>query len=660
MRLRLSSWRSALPALLAALVAWPALVQADSGHPRAPQARRLAAAPVEDANTARVIVKYRQGAALLKDSPAQARHAAVLGRRLALPLTDGRALGPRMQALRGAGLNSSALAARLAAQPDVEWAVVDQRRTVAQAQPNDPYFGDNQTTITPLVGQWYLRAPTSTLVSATNAVGAWSITTGSPSIAVAVLDSGVRLDHPDLAGKLLPGYDFVRSAISGDGDGRDGDASDPGDWATPGDSCYVAGGGSTNDSSWHGTQVAGLVGAATNNGQGMAGLAYNVKVLPVRVLGRCGGYDSDIIAGMLWAGGVGSDPSVNPNPARVLNMSLGSEGSCSAAYQDAINQLAAAKVLVVVAAGNETGRAVNTPANCSGVVAVAGLRHAGTKVGYSNIGPQVALAAPAGNCVNIDGGPCLYPLLTTINLGTTSPGANGYSDSFNASLGTSFATPLVAGAAALMLSVDPGLTPSQVKSLLQATARPFPTTGGTDGTVQACAPPGTTDQLECYCTSTTCGAGMLDVGAAVQRVSTQALPTATIALSAATPTAGQSISLDGRGSSAAAGRAIASWQWSITSGAALASFIGATNASTATLVTSAAGSVVVSLTVTDSLGLSRTVSSTVSVQPVAGPPAGNGGGSGGGAVGWGWLLGLALAIAALGRPAGRRPVSGGR
>ena len=655
MSLRLSTWRSAWPALLATALALPATLQADTGHARAPQAKRAAAiaAMADDANSARVIVKYRQGAALLQASPERARHAAALGRRLALPLEDGRALGPRMQALRGKGLNSAALAARLAAQPDVEWAVVDRRRSIAQVPPNDPYFADAQTSITPLVGQWYLRAPSSSATSATNAVGAWAITTGSPSMVVAVLDTGVRFDHPDLAGKLLPGYDFVRTSIAGDGDGRDADASDPGDWASPGDSCYVAGGGSNNDSSWHGTQVAGLIGAATNNSMGMAGLAYNVKVLPVRVLGRCGGYDSEIIAGMLWAGGVSSDPYVNPNPARVINMSLGSEGTCSVAYQDAVNQLAAAKVAVVAAAGNDTGHAVNTPANCPGVIAVAGLRHAGSKVGYSNIGPQVAIAAPAGNCINVDGGPCLYPLLTTVNLGTTSPGANGYSDSFNPSLGTSFATPLVAGAAALMLSVDSSLTPAQLKSHLQATARPFPSTGGTDATVLACAAPTTTDQLECYCTTSTCGAGMLDVGAAVQRVASQAVPTAVIASSTATPTAGQTVSLDGRGSAAAAGRAISSWQWAITSGATLASFSGATNASTANLVTSGAGSVVVTLTVTDTLGLRQSTSTTVTVQPVGGT-APTTGSSGGGAMGWGWLAGLALAVLAIGRPTGRR------
>jgi len=656
MSLRLSTWRSAWPALLATALALPTTLQADTGHARAPQAKRAAAiaAMADDANSARVIVKYRQGAALLQASPERARHASALGRRLALPLEDGRALGPRMQALRGKGLNSAALAARLAAQPDVEWAVVDRRRSIAQVPPNDPYFADAQTSVTPVVGQWYLRAPSGSATSATNAVGAWAITTGSPSMVVAVLDTGVRFDHPDLAGKLLPGYDFVRTSIAGDGDGRDADASDPGDWASPGDSCYAAGGGSTNDSSWHGTQVAGLIGAATHNAQGMAGLAYNVKVLPVRVLGRCGGYDSEIIAGMLWAGGVSSDPYVNPNPARVINMSLGSEGSCSVAYQDAVNQLAAAKVAVVAAAGNDTGHAVNTPANCPGVIAVAGLRHAGTKVGYSNIGPQVTIGAPAGNCINVDGGPCLYPLLTTVNLGTTSPGANSYSDSFNPSLGTSFATPLVAGAAALMLSVDSSLTPAQLKSHLQATARPFPTTGGTDATVLACAAPTATDQLECYCTTSTCGAGMLDVGAAVQRVASQAVPTAVIATSTATPTAGQTVSLDGRGSAAAAGRVISSWQWSITSGAALASFSGATNAATATLATTGAGTVAVTLTVTDSLGLRHSASTTVNVQPVGGTTGPGAGSSGGGAMGWGWLVGLALAVLAIGRPTGRR------
>lgn len=637
---------AALPLLAAALAGALGMARADTGHPRAPVVRAFtASAGLDDPNNARVIVKYRAGAALLKSAPGQPRHAQSLGKRMALPLVDGRVLGDRMQALQGRGLNSAALAARLATQPDVEWAVVDQRRRAQQVVPNDPFFGDNQPNITPVVGQWYLRAPTSTFASATNALGAWAISTGSASITVAVLDSGVRYDHPDLAGKLHPGYDFVRESIGGDGDGRDGDASDPGDWSSAADSCGQA------DSSWHGTQVAGLIGAATNNGIGMAGIGRNVMVLPVRVLGTCGGFDSDIIAGMRWAGGIASEPVRNPNPARVINMSLGSEGACSAAYRDVIAELVAARVSVVVAAGNDAGHPVNAPANCEGAIAVAGVRHAGSKVGYSNMGPEIALAAPAGNCVNINSGSaCLYPLLTTVNFGLTSPGSNGYSDSFNSSVGTSFAAPLVAGTVGLMLSLDGNLTPAEVKRHLQASARPFPSSGADDPTVRACRAPDRSEQLECYCTASTCGAGMLDAQAAMQRVQ-QGLqrPSATIALSSTTPTAGQNVSLDGRGSSASGGRSIVSWQWAVSAGGNFASLVGATNGTTATLATSAAGSVTVSLTVTDSAGLTQTASTVLAVQASgAGAPSSPAGdSSGGGAAGAPWLLGLALAVLAL-------------
>ena len=151
----------------------------------------------------------------------------------------------------------------------------------------------------------------------------------------------------------------------------------------------------------------------------MAGVAPGVGVLPVRVLGKCGGYDSDIIAGMLWATGL-PVPGVpaNPYPARVINMSLGGDGACSAAYQDVVDQITAAGTVIVAAAGNSSGHAVAAPANCRGVIAVSGLRHVGTKVGFASLGPEVTIGAPGGNCVNTGANsPCLYPILTTSGLG---------------------------------------------------------------------------------------------------------------------------------------------------------------------------------------------------------------------------------------------------
>ncbi len=659
---RIQVGRRALAAWLPALVLLMStgLAQAAEKTIQRVAGIRAAAADVDDDGNARVIVKYRQGSSL-----AQSRQGAQrLGRQLQLTLQDGHVLGARSQSLRARDMGAKALAARLAADPDVEWAVPVRRKTVQAVLPNDPLFADNQVSTTPVVGQWYLRAPDATLVSAVNAVGAWAITLGSANITVAVLDTGVRDDHPDLAGKLHPGYDFVRAgAAANDGDGRDADANDPGDWSTATDSC-----GASN-SSWHGTQVAGLIGAATDNGIGIAGTARNTMVLPVRVLGRCGGFDDDIIAGMRWAGGLANAAGCtaasavaadcNPHPARVLNLSLGSSGTCSPAYQQAFAELNAAGVVVVVASGNDAGRAVNEPANCIGALAVAGVRHAGTKVGYSNLGPQIAVAAPAGNCVNLNGN-CLYPLVTTLNAGTTTPGASVYSSGSDPSLGTSFATPIVAASAALMLAVDGALTPAQVKSTLQGTARAFPSTGAQEPGTVACRAPDTTDQIECYCTTSTCGAGLLDAAAAVAAV--QAAPTAVISVSTAAPTAGTAVSLSGSGSSASSGRTITGYQWALTSGAGLASFVGATDGNAASLATSAAGTVVVQLTVTDSTGAVRSSSQTITVAAapvvVVTPPTPttpSSGGGGGGAVGGGWLLGLLAAVLLLWRHRPRQP-----
>jgi serine protease len=563
-----------------------------------------AAAADEDPNNARVIVQYRTGSTLAKlaATAGRAQHAGRMGSRLGLPLVDGRHLGPHSQGLRGKGLSSRQLAARLSALPDVEWAVVDQRRTITAVLPNDPYYGPNQTSITPTVGQWYLRAPDTTVLSAINAEGAWAITTGSTAVTVAVIDTGVRFDHPDLAGKLWPGYDFVRGSISNDGDGPDNDASDSGDWSTAADSCGAA------NSSWHGTQVAGLIGAASDNNLGMAGVGRNVMVLPIRALGRCGGFDSDIQAAMLWAAGLTNSPVPNPHPARVINLSLGSPGSCGS-YQPVINQLLAAGVTVVVAAGNSTGLAVNSPANCAGAIAVAGVRHAGAKVGYSSLGPQVTLAAPAGNCVN-ETGPCLYPLLTTLNAGTTAPGANIYSDSLKPSLGTSFASPLVAGTVALMLSADPTLTPANIKVMLQATVRPFPTTGAQTPGATACVAPSATTQVECYCTTKTCGAGMLDTESVLARVDGLVV---TLTRSASVINPGIALAADGLGTVVHTGRSVASYQWTLIDDGAGARFVGAATNPTVSVVAERAGKYALSLAVTDSAGITSRTSNEISV-----------------------------------------------
>ncbi len=328
----------------------------------------------------------------------------------------------------------------------------------------------------------------------------------------------------------------------------------------------------------------------------------------------------------------------NPTPAKVLNMSLGSTGSCSAAYQEAVNELTARGVVVVVAAGNE-GKAVDAPANCTGAVGVAGVRHTGTKVGYSSLGPQVAIAAPAGNCVN-DPGLCLYPLLTTTNTGTTTPVSSTYTDGVDqtsASLGTSFSAPLVAGTAALMLSINPQTAPAQIIAKLKSTARAFPTTGADAGVV-ACQAPSATDQLECYCTTATCGAGLLNAAAAVAAVNAVS---AVIGAPSSAPAAGTPFTVSGAGSTVGAGLTVKSYQWAITSGPTVAAISGSATSAAVTVNPLAAGNFTLQLTVTDSLGKSAIATSTITVSAANG---GGGGSSGGGALSPVWALGLLAAI----------------
>jgi serine protease len=286
------------------------------------------------------------------------------------------------------------------------------------------------------------------------------------------------------------------------------------------------------------------------------------------------------------------------------------------------------------------------------VIGVAGLRHVGTKVGFSDIGPEIAISAPGGNCVNLTGA-CLYPILTTANSGTTTPHAGGsiYTDSFNASLGTSFSSPIVAGTVALMLSAQPALTPVQVRNLIQSSARAFPPSSSAPATPVCQVPTASSaDQDECHCTTATCGAGMLDAGAAAHAAALAAVPVqARISVSPASPLAGQAITLSGAGSLVGSGRTIASYRWTLADGGAIVSgFSGASTDSTASITPIAAGLFNVSLTVADDLGAQSTVVTSIAVAPAtpAPTPAPSGGG-GGGAVGVGWLALLAAAVLAL-------------
>lgn len=634
------------------------------------------ARPALDAD-ARVIVGYRPDAAVLRDMPlprwASAsdstrilqRRAERLALSAGMPLQTGRALSESTQVVRARGLSAADLARRLARDPQVAYAVPDERKRFRQSTtPNDPLYPEAPRTDLlrrlggPDAGQWYLRAPDAKFRSAVNAAGAWPRSTGS-AVVVAVLDTGILAQHLDLAPNLLPGRDFVSDVpTANDNDGWDDDPSDPGDWVTAAEDasgdfrdCGV------EDSSWHGSKVAGIIAAATNNATGMAGGAPGARILPIRVLGKCGGFDSDIQAGMRWAAGLpvpGTPP--NPNPARILNMSLGSSGICSASYQAVIAEITAAGAVVVAAAGNSTGRAVGTPANCPGVIAVAGLRHAGTKVGFSDLGPEITIAAPGGNCVNITTGtPCLYPILSATNAGTRSPlaGSSVYTDAYDISVGTSFAAPIVSATVALMLGVQPSLKPDEIKTVLRATARAFPTTGADNGPddpspVPNCQAPTTADQLQCYCSTALCGAGMLDAAE-----STRAAAEGVFVRITSQPTpavAGTAITLSGSGTLVDATRRISQWRWALIDGGGIATaFSSATDGPTATLTPSGAGAVTVRLTVTDDVGRSANADSTISVGAAPSVPAPPGptapappSSGGGGTSAPGWLLALLL------------------
>ncbi len=560
----------------------------------------------------RIILKLRGdvGSSASADSPAT--RLVRVGRRTSVGLNLLRTITPRMQVLDvtagQAGEGISATLARLRADPEVEYASIDERRYVHQAA-TDPLF----------MQQWYLQNDPST-PSAIDAVSAWDVTTGSASLVIADVDTGVRFDHPDLlratlGGRLLPGFDFVSNeAVANDGNGWDADASDPGDWLTNAESTAAPFKGCTvGNSSWHGTRTAGLLGALTNNATGIAGITWGTQILPLRALGKCGGYDSDIQQAMLWAAGlhVNSVPD-NPNPARIINMSFGStNGACPQSYQDVIQQVTALGVVVVVSAGNEGGP-VDTPGNCAGVVAVAGLRHAGTKVGFSSLGPEIALSAPAGNCVNTaPGSQCLFSILTTTNSGTTVPQTNTYTDQFaGANLGTSFSAPIVSGIAALMASVNPALNSCQMTARLKEGAQPFPqTSAGESPQPPMChVPTGASDLqvAECVCTldGKTCGAGMANARAAVAAA---LRPIAAVSITTQQGTA----MLAATGSASALNHTLVSYQWRAISGVSV-SAQGA-NTATASVALPSCGLATMELTVTDDVG--RTDTADVVLSP---------------------------------------------
>lgn len=575
--------------------------------------------------TGSIIVKLRAtstgaAAARAQIRTGQARITALAGR-IGVTLQSERPITALMHVIQVQAAEPLAQTlARLRADPDVQYAELDQRRYV-HAVPDDPLYAG---------GQWYLLPPDpASTLAAVDAQTAWSTTTGSASLVIADIDTGVRYDHPDLldvaaGGRLLPGYCFISDPFVSNGGTclgssvSEAEGSDPGDWVSESDlsepECQNA---QVAPSSWHGTRTAALLGAITDNALGMAGMTWQAEILPVRALGKCGGSDSDIVSAMLWAAGIPvSGAPVNPTPAKIINMSLGGAGPCTATYEDVISQLAARGVLVVASAGNGGGP-VDAPASCAGVAAVAGLRETGTKVSYSSLGPEVAVAAPAGNCdtaVVTAATPCAYPILSATNAGTTTPlpytdppASSAFTDQVdNPDLGTSFAAPLVSGIGALMASVNPHLNSCQLIERLKEGSVPFPQSAAGESTQPpAChAPTGPDDvqDFECICTrdGQTCGAGMANAPGAL----TAALrPIASIA-APGSYAPGQTITLQGNASVAAGGSTITSYAWSQVSGQEVA--IQGGSSPSATVTVPSCGVSTLRLTVTDSSGATDT------------------------------------------------------
>lgn len=445
---------------------------------------------------------------------------------------------------------ANAQAQRLRADPDVEWVVVNEivkRQALGASNlPTDPGYlhGNDSASIASLMlggtaptagaGQAWLQsvqgasnAGVANFPAAWDFIDTWSQTHTLSPVVVAVLDTG-WLDHPDMVGRWLPGYDFVYNALSaGDGDGIDTDPTDMGDWVSSADKAahpdvFDADCDVEDKSSWHGLSIAGMLVANANNGQYGAGILEQIRgpigramLMPVRVAGKCGAEVSSIIEGMLWSAGVSYQgaPALPAHKARIINLSFGGEGACDNTsnagplYRQTIDTLRSNGVLLVASAGNGDGNlgatTASMPANCSGVLAVTGLNQQGYKARYANmINNGVAVASGDVNASHnlVDDG-----VYTLVNTGLTTPDLAPSGYSMAQKVGTSFAAPQAVGVAAMMLAVNPSLNVQQLIDLIKLAAqnRPFPTSG--QAACNAAAP-----QANCACTTATCGSGILN------------------------------------------------------------------------------------------------------------------------------------------------------
>ena len=350
------------------------------------------------------------------------------------------------------------------------------------AVPNDPYYAQQTNLAIPPVKVSTQSSDGSGPAAdySIHAPELWKATLGSPSVVVAVVDGGV-VDHPDLKKQVIAGYDMIEDpAVAHDGNGRDSNAADPGNWSN-GTLCAAS------PSNWHGTHVAGIIAAVQGNKIGISGIAPGVKIEPVRVMGQCGGTISDIIAGIRWASG-GAVPGVpaNKNPAKVINVSLTStSATCPQVYQDVIDEARSRGSVVVVSAGNQHDYVSNrTPANCDGVLSVGAVTSEGRRTIYSNAGPTLGIVAPGGGLAPTEG-PGIW---STVDAGTKGPSKSTYA----ALSGTSMSAPTVSAGAALVASLGT-FTPDQIIQVLKASASPPPTYNAY------------------YDCGTWCGAGILDL-----------------------------------------------------------------------------------------------------------------------------------------------------
>jgi serine protease len=559
--------------------------------------------------------------------------------------------------------------------------------------PNDTRFND---------WQWNLLPPGSTYTGAllgagggtksTTAAGganlplAWDVTTGHNSVVLAVIDTGM-VNHQDLNGvgiapfgptyvpngRFLAGYDFISEVggaglpanfVANDGDGRDADASDPGDWITaaekalyPGTSCVAGDASDAEDSpsSWHGSHVAGVAAAMTNNAQGIAGIGWNVRVLPVRALGKCGGSLSDIAEAIRWAAGLAVvGVPTNTTPARVINLSLGGGSTCPMTMQSAVNEAIAAGSVVVAATGNEAVAGLSAPSNCIGVIAVTAHTINGENADYANIGaaggvgPQPTVSAPGGGSPYVLGSGGAtdddnwvgYYIWSTILFGNTTPGSGGGSGgastgpAYTGVVGTSAATPQVAAVAALIKSMLPNASPAQIRTYIVSNVRPHPTGG-------ACATGGAAVGQ--------CGPGLLDANRAVRAAAPSAPPVIFGQPSNTSAFEGQTatFTVDVTG----AGPIAYQWRRNGTPipGAAAPAY------TTPALNIAADNGATYSVVMTNSAGTATSTSATLAVvvapppAPAGVPPPTGGGGGGGSLPFWQLLLLGALSLAARAR-----------